>query len=293
MVRASLDLGPGALVTGTPHTESASASGAVVVTGAGNGLGAAIAAEAAHSGWQVGVLDVDGAAAVRVAAEIGSAAVALRADTASESDVEAALDRFGEFTGRPAPDAFVASAGVVRFGPLLDLAVADWRSVVDVNLTGTFVSARAAAGRMIAVSQPGTIVNVTSMNGVAPGPNAGAYGATKAAIALLTQQMALEWGPRGIRVNAVAPGLIDAGMSEPIYADPEIRARRSARVPLRRLGTAAEVAEVVLFLLSEGARYINGVELLVDGGVTMSVLDSLPRPASVDSVGVSEGTDEQ
>ena len=260
-----------------------------MVTGAGHGLGAAIAAVAADSGWQVGVLDVDEAAAAAVATAIGSAAVALRADTARERDVEAALDRFADFTGRPAPDAFVAGAGVVRFGPLLDLTAADWRTVVDVNLTGTFISARAAARRMIAATQPGTIVNVTSMNGVAPGPNAGAYGATKAGIALLTQQMALEWGPRGIRVNAVAPGLIDAGMSEPIYADPEIRARRSARVPLRRLGTAAEVADVVLFLLSDGARYVNGVELLVDGGVTMSVLDSLPRPASVDSVGMSPG----
>ena len=289
MVRAPADLGSGALVTGALGLEPRT----VVVTGAGRGLGAAIAMAAMDAGWRVGVLDVDEAAAARVASEIGSAAVALRADTASELDVEEALDRFAEFTGRPAPDAFVAGAGVVRFGPLLDLAVADWRTVVDVNLNGTFISVRAAARRMIAGGQPGTIVNVTSMNGVAPGPNAGAYGATKAAIALLTQQMALEWGPHGIRVNAVAPGLIDAGMSEPIYADPEIRARRSARVPLRRLGTAAEVAEVVLFLLSDGARYINGAELLVDGGVTMSVLDTLPRPASVDSVGVREAADER
>ncbi len=274
-------------MSGTPNE----LSGAVVVTGAGKGLGAAIAVAAADSGWQVGVLDVDEAAAAEVAAEIGSAAVALRSDTANEPDVEVALDRFADFIGRPAPDAFVAGAGVVRFGPLLDVAVADWRTVVDVNLTGTFISARAAARRMITAAQPGTIVNVTSMNGVAPGPNAGAYGATKAGIALLTQQMALEWGPRGVRVNAVAPGLIDAGMSEPIYADPDIRARRSARVPLRRLGTAAEVADVVLFLLSDGARYINGVELLVDGGVTASVLDSLPRPASVDAVGLGDATD--
>ncbi len=274
-------------MSGTPNE----VSGAVVVTGAGKGLGAAIAVAAADSGWQVGVLDVDEAGAAEVAAEIGSAAVALRADTANEPDVEVALDRFADFIGRPAPDAFVAGAGVVRFGPLLDVTVADWRTVVDVNLTGTFISARAAARRMITAAQPGTIVNVTSMNGVAPGPNAGAYGATKAGIALLTQQMALEWGPRGVRVNAVAPGLIDAGMSEPIYADPDIRARRSARVPLRRLGTAAEVADVVLFLLSDGARYINGVELLVDGGVTASVLDSLPRPASVDAVGLGDATD--
>ncbi len=287
MVRAPSDLGSGAPVTGASGEEPRT----VVVTGAGHGLGATIAISAADSGWQVGVLDVDEAAAAQVAAEIGSGAVALRADTASEGDVEDALDRFAAFTGQPAPDAMVAGAGVVRFGPLLDLAVADWQAVVDVNLTGTFISARAVARRMIAAGTAGAVVNVTSMNGVVPGPNAGAYGATKAGIALLTQQMALEWGPRGIRVNAVAPGLIDAGMSEPIYADPEIRARRSARVPLRRLGTAAEVADVVLFLLSDGARYVNGVELLVDGGVTMSVLDSLPRPRSVDSVGMSDATD--
>jgi NAD(P)-dependent dehydrogenase (short-subunit alcohol dehydrogenase family) len=160
--------------------------------------------------------------------------------------------------------------------------------VVDVNLTGTFVGARAAARRMIAAGVAGTIVNITSMNGVAPGPNAGAYGATKAAVALLTQQMALEWGPQGIRVNAVAPGLIDAGMSEPIYADPEFRERRGSKVPLGRLGTADDVAAVVLFLASSGAAYITGQNLLVDGGVTSNIIGQLPRPEAVDRVGAPE-----
>jgi NAD(P)-dependent dehydrogenase (short-subunit alcohol dehydrogenase family) len=123
------------------------------------------------------------------------------------------------------------------------------------------------------------------MNGVEPGPNAGAYGATKAGVALLTRQMALEWGPTGIRVNAVAPGLIDAGMSEPIYEDADIRARREGRVPLGRLGSADDVAAAALFLLSDEASYITGTELLVDGGVTHSVIGSLPRPQSVDGVG--------
>lgn len=260
----------------------------VVVTGGGSGLGAAIAAAAVEAGWTVGVLDRDGDAAARTAAALGDRAVALTADTTDEAAVEAALDHFAAATGRASvdgPDALVANAGIVRFGPLLDAAVEDWRAVVDVNLTGTFVTARAVARRLVAAGRPGAIVAVTSMNGVAPGPNAGAYGATKAGVARLTQQMALEWGPHAIRVNAVAPGLIDGGMAAPIYADPEVRRRREARVPLGRLGEPADVAAVVLFLLSDAAGYVTGTEVLVDGGVTPSVIATLPRPASVDAVG--------
>ena len=257
----------------------------VVVTGAGGGLGAGIAAAAVDAGWRVGVLDVDGDAAERTAAALGPHAVALVADTTDGESLRLALDAFAERTGQAAPDGVVCNAGIVRFGPLLELDPDDWRAVVDVNLTGTFVTATAVARRMVASGRGGAVVTVTSMNGVAPGPNAGAYGATKAGIARLTQQMALEWAPQGIRANAVAPGLVDAGMSEPIYADDDVRRRRAERVPLGRLGTAEDVARVVLFLLSDDAAYVNGVELLVDGGVTPSVIATLPRPRSVDSVG--------
>jgi NAD(P)-dependent dehydrogenase (short-subunit alcohol dehydrogenase family) len=262
----------------------------VVVTGAGHGLGATIAAAAAAGGWRVGVLDRDGEAAARTVAAIGDRAVALTADITVEADMDRALDLFAAATGQAAPDGLVANAGIVRFGPLATVSVEDWRAVVDVNLTGTFIAARGVARRMRAAGTAGSLVTVTSMNGVAPGPNAGAYGATKAGVALLTRQMALEWGPDRIRCNAVAPGLIDAGMSEPIYADDEIRELRAARVPLGRLGTGQDVAEAVLFLLSEAAAYINGIELLVDGGVTSTVMSTLPRPASVDTVGPSGGS---
>jgi NAD(P)-dependent dehydrogenase (short-subunit alcohol dehydrogenase family) len=254
----------------------------VLITGAGGGLGAGIARAAAAAGHEVGVLDVDAAAAERTAKSIGPSAVALVADTADEGAMEGALDRLADRTGQPAPDGLVCNAGIVRFGPLLDLPIDEWRSVVDVNLTGTFVTARAVARRVIAAGRRASVVTITSMNGVAPGPNAGAYGATKAGAARLTQQMALEWADHGIRANAVAPGLIDAGMSEPIYADPDIRRRRSERVPAGRLGTVDDVAGAVLFLLSDAAAYVNGVELLVDGGVTMSVITTLPRPQAVD-----------
>lgn len=240
-----------------------------IVTGAARGLGFAVADRLRADGFTVIGLDVAESAGVAAC------------DVTDHAQVERLM------TALPtAPVAVVNNAGIVRFGPLLEQSELDFRKVVEVNLVGTFIVARAAARRMRADGTTGTIVNITSMNGVAPGPNAGAYGATKSAIALLTQQMAIEWGPLGIRVNAVAPGLIDAGMSEAIYADPEARTARSGRVPLGRLGTAADVVEAVAFLLSDSASYITGQELLVDGGVTMSVIASLPRPRSVDGVGI-------
>lgn len=246
-----------------------------IVTGAAAGLGARIAERCAEAGYRVGVLDLSREATEAQAARIDGA-VALVADVSDENAVEAALDTFGDV-----PDLVVNNAGIVRFGPLLELAVSDWRAVVDVNLTGTFVVARAAAKRMAARGH-GSIVNVTSMNGVAPGPNAGAYGSTKAGVALLTQQMAFEWGPRGVRVNAVAPGLIDGGMSAPIYADPETRQARESKVPLGRLGRPDDIADAVLFLAGDEASYITGQNLLVDGGVTMGIIGQLPRPKSVE-----------
>lgn len=241
-----------------------------LITGAGAGLGAAVAAHAAKAGYRLGLVDV-GAEAVRAQAARLPDAVALPCDVTDEAAVEAALDAFGAV-----PDVVVCNAGIVRFGTLLDVSAADFRKVMEVNLVGAFIVARATARRM-APRGRGSIVNVTSINAITPAPGSGAYPAAKAGLAALTEHMALEWGPLGLRINCVAPGFIDAGMSAPIYANPKVRASRGGAVPMRRLGTADEVAEAVMFLASDAASYINGHQLVVDGGVVHSVLLQLPR----------------
>ena len=257
--------------------------GRVLVTGAGCGLGAAIAARFAADGAAVAVLDLDGAAAGRVADRLGGAAVALEVDVTDEVRVTAALDRLPWL-----PTTLVNNAGIVRFGPLLDQPSTDWRRVLDVNLTGGFIVAREWARRVRDAGTTGCVVNVSSINGQAPGPNAGAYAASKAGLTMLTAQMALEWGPLGIRTNAVAPGMVDGGMSAPIFADEEMRTLRTGRVPLRRLGREDDIAEAVAWLASEASSYVNGQTLVVDGGVTSSVLAFLPRPRSLDGHGLGD-----
>lgn len=251
----------------------------LVVTGGARGIGATIARVAAKEGYDVAIWDADLATAQETAAQIGGTVVATEVDVADEASVEAAFAAMGE-----CPAAVVSNAGIVRFGPLLALSVADWEQALRVNLMGAFVVGRTFA-RLVEPGSPASLVNIASINGIAAAPFAGAYSASKAGIVMLTQQMALEWAPRGIRVNCVAPGLIDAGMSEPIYEDAEVRALRQSKVPLNRLGSAEEVASAVMFLVGSGSAYITGQTIVVDGGITISALGSLSRPASVDSVG--------
>jgi NAD(P)-dependent dehydrogenase (short-subunit alcohol dehydrogenase family) len=239
-----------------------------IVTGGAGDIGRAIAKRLAADDWQVGLLDIGGEALQRAAAELG--AVPLAANVTDEASVEAALTTFG------AADLIVNNAGIGRFGPLLELSLADFRSVVEVNLIGAFITARAAARYMVKQGR-GVIINITSINALTTGPNSGGYPAAKAGLAKLTEQMAQEWGPLGLRINSIAPGFIDAGISTPFYADPQVRASRGGAVPSRRLGIADDVANAVMFLASDAGSYINGHQLVVDGGVSVSLLSQLPR----------------
>jgi NAD(P)-dependent dehydrogenase (short-subunit alcohol dehydrogenase family) len=241
-----------------------------LVTGAAAGIGEAVARLAAERGYRVGMLDMNANTIGRTAATVPNA-IALTGDVCDPAAVEAALDTLGA-----APDLVVNNAGIVRFAPLLEHSIEDWRRAVDVNLNGTFIVARAAALRMRDCGG-GAIVNLASVNAISPGSGIGAYPASKAGVVRLTEQMANEWGPYNIRVNAVAPGFIDGGMSAPIFANPEVRRVRGAAVPLRRLGTCEDVAEVILWLASDAASYVTGQNIAIDGGLINTAIANLPR----------------
>ena len=242
----------------------------ILITGAGHGIGQAIAMAADKKGYRVGALDNDFEAASATASKLKSA-MPLKADVTQVDQVSAAFQQLGQV------DIVVNNAGILRTGPLIDHPAEDFRRVMDVNLNSVFVVAQAAVRRMRDAGHSGVIINMSSINGIHPSPNCGAYVAAKAGVMALTQQMSIEWGSLGIRVNAVAPGFVDAGMSTPFYADEAVRNNRANAVPLGRLGTAQDIAATVMFLASDDAAYISGQTITVDGGVINSVLAQLPR----------------
>ena len=240
-----------------------------VVTGAGAGLGASIAERLASEGYAVALLDQDGDAASRSAEKLTGAS-AFQVDVSNPEQVADVFSRIGSV------DLLVNNAGIARFGPLLEQSAADMQAVINVNLMGTALCAQQAA-RQMTEQGSGCIINLSSINAVTPGPNVGLYAATKAAVHNLTILQALEWGPMGVRVNAIAPGFIDAGMSAPFFEQASVREKRAGGVPLRRLGQVDDVVNAVVYLQSEAAQYVSGHQLVVDGGVVGSLLAHLPR----------------
>lgn len=241
-----------------------------IITGAASGIGASIAESLAENGYRVGVLDIDQTAVRSRCAGIAGS-VPLACDVTDPEQVAAAFDEFSE-----TPTLVVNNAGIVRFGLLADQKPSDFSTVIAINLVGAFIVTREAVLRM-APRRSGHVVSITSTNAYNPGPGAGAYPASKAALLQLMKQFAVEYGGVGLRFNSVAPGFVDGGMSTPIYADPKVRAARSAGVPLGRLATPGDIANAILMLDSDKASYISGVDLLVDGALTHALLMNLPR----------------
>jgi glucose 1-dehydrogenase len=253
-----------------------------LVTGAASGIGRATClrlardAQARGTKAHLAAVDVAGApgldAVVRELAALGAEALPLHADMGTVEGparaIGAAVERFGGLEG------LVSNAGVNRPGPLVDYRVEDWDHLFAVNTRATWLLARAAHPALKAAG--GAIVAIGSMSGSSAHANLGAYGPSKAALIMLVRVLAQEFGRDGIRVNAVSPGMVRTGMTAAVYADATLAAQRDALVPLGRVATPEDMADVVAFLLGPDARYVNGHDLVVDGGVTGNFLGRLP-----------------
>lgn len=249
-----------------------------VVTGAGSGIGAAVARALSAAGARVAILDRDGDAAESLASELsarGAVAVARACDVTSEPSVLAVADDIAATLGPVG--ILVNNAGILRPGPLETVDIDAWNSVLAVNLTGYLITAR-AFGRAMLQTGRGSIVNVASISAINTQPRSGAYSASKAGVLQLSKQLAVEWGPRGVRSNCILPGLIRTPLSAAFYADKVFEAKRTAMIPARRIGEPDDIANAALFLASDRSGYMNGGEMLIDGGLDTMLMDLVPRP---------------
>lgn len=254
-----------------------------VVTGAGSGIGRACAGALAQAGGRVILLDRNGesveAAAARIRAT-GGDALALPCDVSDPDSVDAAAIETERRFGQAA--VLVNAAGQLRPGALATLPLAEWNALLAVNLTGALICAQRFGAGMRAARR-GSLVHVASIGARHPTPHAGAYSVAKAGIAMLSQQLALEWAQYGVRSNVVSPGLIHTGMTAAFYDDPGITAARSAIVPQGRIGQPEDIARAVLWLAGPASDYVTGQDLTVDGGLSQALLGLLPRPGFRDA----------
>jgi NAD(P)-dependent dehydrogenase (short-subunit alcohol dehydrogenase family) len=237
-----------------------------LVTGAAKGLGFADAERLARGGYAVVVADLDGDAAGSAADLIGSGAVALQADVADAASVDELFARVDRDLGRL--DVLVNNAGISYPEPTVEVTEERWQRMIDIHLGGTFRCSRAAFPLL--ARQGGSIVNVSSIAAILGAGKRASYSAAKGGISALTRDLAIEWAADGIRVNAVAPGVIETEiLTENIERGLLDPATFDARIPLGRMGRAEEIAETVYFL-ADTATYVTGQVIVVDGGFTVS-----------------------
>jgi NAD(P)-dependent dehydrogenase (short-subunit alcohol dehydrogenase family) len=248
-----------------------------VVSGAGSGIGRGVALAMASAGASVVLLDKNEAncrATAEALRPTGARTLALTCDIADPASVAAA-----ESASRAIGpcDILVNNAGVLLPGSLATLPLADWNLLLSVNLTGYLLCAQAFGKAMIERGR-GAIVHTASIAGSNAQAFSGAYSVSKAGVLMLSRQLAVEWGPHGVRSNVLSPGLVRTPMSEEFYRAPDVAERRAAAIPLGRVGAPDDMAQVVLFLASDRAGFVNGQEIIVDGGFEHMLMSLVPRP---------------
>ncbi|HEX9037720.1 MAG TPA: SDR family NAD(P)-dependent oxidoreductase [Ktedonobacterales bacterium] len=246
-----------------------------LVTGAAMGIGAAIAARLAEAGASVMIGDVNEEAAKATAANLTAAgykASATKANISQVADARAMVATTVAAYGRI--DILVNNAGVFPFSPVLEMTEEQWDRVLDINLKGSFFAAQAAAAQMVESGRGGRIVNIASVDALHPTGMLAHYDSSKGGVVMMTKALAKELGPRGVRVNAIAPGSImtpgaAAGSSGQTVSQ-EVMAQYMARMPIGRMGAPDDIATVALFLASDASAYMTGALVVVDGGYLLS-----------------------
>ncbi len=242
----------------------------VLVTGASRGIGRAVAAAFAVAGADVAITGRKPDSLAATGAEIsppGRAVLPLACHQGHDAEIATLFEQLDQKFGR-LDIAVINAATNPVFGPIVQTEKAAWDKVIEVNLTGAFLTAQAAARRM-AEQQSGAIVFISSIAAYDPVPGLGAYSVTKAGIVALAKSLAKELAPRGVRVNAVAPGLIETQLARALIENKRIHDQLVAAIPLGRHGQPEDVVGAVLFLASEAAAYVTGQVLVVDGGSRM------------------------